>query len=51
MLENGAGAQVAQFGLNEGTQVAGRAVLHAEDGAQVVFVLDDHARAHLGRGN
>ena len=51
MLEHGAGAQVAQLGLDEGAQVAGGPVLHAEDGVQIVVVLDDHARTHLGGGN
>ena len=43
MLEHGAGAQVAQLGLDEGAQVAGRAVLDAENGVQIIVVLDDHA--------
>jgi hypothetical protein len=51
VLENGARAQVTEFGLNKGAQVTRRAVLNAKNGAQVVFVLDNHARAHLGRGN
>ena len=51
MLEHGAGPQVAQFGLDEGAQVAGRAVLHLEDQMQLVVVLDDHARTHLSGGN
>ena len=51
MLEHGAGAQVAQLGLDERAQVAGRAVFYAEDGVQIIVVLDDHARAKLGRWN
>src|SRR5271154_686108 len=48
MLEHGAGTQVAQFGLDEGAQIARRAVLHAEDRMQIIVVLDDHAGAKLG---
>ena len=51
MLEHRPGAQVAQFGLDEGAQVAGRAVLHAEHGVQFIVVFDDHARTHLGCWN
>ncbi len=47
VLEHGAGAQVAQLGLDEGAQVAGGAVLHAEHRMQIVVVLDDHAGTHL----
>jgi hypothetical protein len=43
MLEHGAGAQVTQLGLDEGAKVAGGAVLNAEDGMQIIVVLDDHA--------
>jgi hypothetical protein len=49
--EHGAGADVAQLGLNEGAQVAGRAVLYGEDEVQIVLELDNHARAHLRCGN
>src|SRR5205814_1120956 len=48
VLEHGAGAQVAELGLNEGAQVTRGAVLHFEDGVQLPVVLDDHARTHLG---
>ena len=51
MLEHGAGANIAQFGLNEGPQVAGSTVLHAEDQMQVVVVFNDHPRTHLGCWN
>ena len=51
MLEHGAGAEVAQFGLDEGAQVAGGAVFDLEDQVQLVVVLDDHAGTHLGGGN
>ena len=51
VFENGSGTEVAQLGLDEGAQVAGGAVLDAEDGAQVVFVLDDHTGAHLSGWN
>ena len=46
-----AGADVAQLGLDEGAEVAGRAVLHREDQVKIVVVLDNHARAHLRGGN
>ena len=48
VLKHGAGAQVAQLGLDEGTQVAGRAVFDAENGVQIIVVLDDHAGTQLG---
>src|ERR1700722_8641222 len=48
VLEHGASAQVAQFGLDKGAQVAGCAVFHAENGVQIIVVLDDHARTELG---
>ena len=51
MLEHGAGFEVAQLGLDEGAQVAGRAVLDLEDHVQLVVVLDDHARTKLSGGN
>ena len=51
VLEHGAGADVAQLGLDEGAQVAGRAVLDLEDQVQLVVVLDDHAGTHLSGGN
>src|SRR4029077_13192715 len=51
VLEHGSGAQVAELGLNEGAQVAGRAVLDAEHGVQIIVVLDDHAGAKLGGRN
>ena len=44
VLEHGAGAQIAQLGLDERPQVAGGAMLDAEDRVQIVVVLDDHAR-------
>ena len=47
VLEHGAGAQVAQLGLDEGAQVAGRAVLDREHGVQIIVVLDDHAGTKL----
>jgi len=40
--------EVAKLGLNKGAQVAGRAVLDAENGAQVVFVLDNHTPGAFG---
>ncbi len=49
--EHGAGADIAQLGLDEGAQVARGTVLHGEDEVEVVVVLDDHAWAHLGGGN
>ena len=49
--EHGAGADVAQLGLDEGAEVARRAVLDGEDQVKVVLVLDNHARAHLRCGN
>ncbi len=51
VLEHGAGFEVAQFGLDEGAKVAGRAVLDFEDRVKLVVMLDDHARAELGGGN
>jgi hypothetical protein len=48
VLKHGTGAQVAQFGLDESTQVAGRAVFDAENGVQIIVVLDDHAGTQLG---
>src|SRR5713101_941226 len=51
MLEHGAGAQVAELGLDESAQVAGSTVLDAEHGMQIIVVLDDHAGAELGRRN
>src|SRR5579863_108903 len=51
VLEHGAGAQIAQFGLNEGAQVAGSTVLDAKNGMQIIVMLDDHAGAKLGRRN
>src|SRR4029077_5138636 len=51
VLEHGAGAQVAQLGLDEGAQVARRTVLDAEHGMQIVVVLDDHAGTELGGRN
>src|ERR1700730_5106845 len=51
MLEHGSGAQITKLGLNESAQVAGGAMLHAEDSVQLIVVLDDHARTHLGGGN
>ena len=47
MLEHGAGAKIAQFGLDEGPQIAGSPVLDAEYGVQIIVVLDDHAGAQL----
>src|SRR5438270_13236722 len=47
VLEHGAGAQIAQLGLDECAQIARSAVLNAEDGMKVVVVLDDHAWTHL----
>src|SRR5207244_1651923 len=35
----------------EGAQVAGRAMLDAEDQVKVVVVLNDHSRTHLGCWN
>ncbi len=48
---HGAGADVLELGLDEGAQVAGRAVLDREDQVEVVLELDDHAGAHLCGGN
>jgi len=48
VFEHGAGSQVAQLGLNKCPQVAGGAVFDAEDGVQIIVVLDDHARTKLG---
>ena len=43
MLEHGAGAQVAQLGLDEGAKIAGRTMLDAENGMQIIIVFDDHS--------
>ena len=51
VFEHGASPQVAQFGLNEGTQVTRGAVLDAENGMQIVIVLDDHAGTKLRSGD
>src|ERR1035437_6491623 len=51
MLKHGAGAQVAQFGLDKSAQVARGTVFDAEHGMQVIVVLDDHAGTELGRWN
>ena len=51
MLKHGVGADVAQLGLDEGAQVAGRAVFHGEDQMKVVVVFNDHPRTHLGCWN
>src|SRR5215471_21378904 len=51
MLEHGAGADVAQLGLDERAQVARRAMLYCKDQMKVVVVLDDHPRTHLGCWN
>ncbi len=51
MLEHRAGLKIAQFGLDEGAQVAGSAVLNLKDQMQLVVVLDNHARTHLSGGN
>src|ERR1019366_5816221 len=51
MLEHGAGAQVAQFGLDKSAQIARGAVKDAEHGMWFVVVLDDHAGTELGRWN
>src|SRR5579863_383726 len=48
VLEHGAGAQVAQLGLDEGAQVAGRTVFDGKYGVQIIVVPDDHAGTHLG---
>ena len=48
MLEHRPRTQVAQLGLDESSQVAGRAVFHAEHGVQIIVVLDDHAGTELG---
>src|SRR5580704_11153094 len=48
VFEHGAGTQVAQFGLNEGPQVAGRAVFDGKNRVQIIVVLDDHAGTQLG---
>src|SRR5258705_12634739 len=51
VLEHGSGAQITQLSLNESAQVARGAMLHAENSVQLIVVLDDHARTHLGGGN
>ena len=51
MLEHGAGAQVAQLCLDEGAQVPMSTVLDAENGMQIIVVLNDHAGTELGRWN
>src|SRR5579872_1323457 len=51
VLKHGAGADVPQLGLDEGPQVPWGAVLDTEDQVQVVVVLNDHARTHLGCWN
>jgi hypothetical protein len=51
MFKHGASAQIAQLCLNESAQIAGCPVFHAEHGMEIIVVLDDHARAKLGRGN
>ena len=51
MFEHGAGSQVAQLGLDEGAQIARGAVFDAEDGMQIIVVLDDHAGTKLGGRN
>ena len=51
VLEHGAGAEVAQLGLDERAQVAGCTVLDLENQVQLVVVLDDHAGTHLSGGN
>src|SRR5579859_7068983 len=47
MLEHRPGADIAQLGLNECPQIAGRAVFHGKDQVQVIIVLNDHAWTHL----
>ena len=44
MFEHGAGLEIAQLGLDEGAQVAGRAMLDFENQVKLIVVLDDHAR-------
>ena len=48
VFEHGSGTQVAQLGLNKSAQVTGRAVFYAENGVQIIVVLDDHAGTKLG---
>jgi hypothetical protein len=48
VLHHGAGAQLAHFDLNETAQVPGGAVLHFEDGIELIVELDYHAGAQLG---
>src|SRR5208282_1737595 len=48
VLEHGAGAQIAQFRLDECAQVARRAMVDAEHGMQIIVVLNDHAGTKLG---
>ncbi len=40
-----------ELGLDEGAEIAGRAVLDGEDKMQIVLELDDHAGTHLCGGN
>jgi len=51
MLGHGAAAQAAHSDLHEPSQIAGGAVIHAENGVQLVVELDDHPRAQLCCGN
>ena len=51
MLEHRAGAQVAQFGLDEGAQIARGTMFDAKNGMQIIVVFDNHAGAKLGCGD
>src|ERR1700690_2014173 len=51
VFEHGAGAQVAQLGLDKGAEIAGGTVLDGEHGMQIIVELNDHAGTELGRGN
>src|SRR6202521_3115109 len=44
-------SNMAQFRLDESAEVARGAVLNAENGMQVIVVLDDHAGTELGCWN
>ena len=49
IIDNRAGAEIAHLGLHGAALVARGAVLDAENGVEVAFVLDDHAGAQLCR--
>src|SRR6266567_6869692 len=51
MLKHGPSADVAQLGLDESAQIAGRTVLYCKDQMKIIVVLNDHPRTHLGCWN